>query len=95
MNRSIRRPWRAGLIVLPFALVTASASGGPLMLIGDAADDHGSPLVYKGLFEDVLGNVTNFGTGILAIGVAPDDARRRGRPGREERERPERSRRSA
>ena len=71
MNRSIRRPWWAGLIVLPFALVTASASGGPLMLIGDAADDHGSTEVYSGLFESVLANVTNFGNGILAVGVDP------------------------
>jgi hypothetical protein len=42
---------------------------GPVMLIGDAADDHGPPNVYAGLLQEVLSNAANGQTGILALGV--------------------------
>jgi hypothetical protein len=41
------------------------------MLVGDAADDHGPPNVYAGLLQQVLSNVSNGQTGILALGVDP------------------------
>ena len=41
---------RAGLYVLPAALLASGAAAqGPVMLVGDAADDHGAPNVYAGL----------------------------------------------
>jgi len=61
---------RAGLCALPAIVFASGASAqGPVMLIGDAADDHGAPNVYAGLLAEVLTNATNGQTGILALGV--------------------------
>ena len=44
---------------------------GPVILAGHDADDHGFEGVYAGLFDAILANVTNGGSGILSIGAQP------------------------
>ena len=61
---------RRGLVSVPAALGLASgAAAGPVLLVGDAADNHGAASVYAGLVHETLANVTNGQTGILALGV--------------------------
>ena len=43
--------------------------GGPLFLTGDDADDHGNTGIYADIFDEIMANVTNGQTGILAVGV--------------------------
>jgi hypothetical protein len=63
---------RASLSVLPAALVASGAAAqGPVMLVGDAADEHGAPNVYAGLLQQVISNSGNGQSGILALGVDP------------------------
>ncbi len=42
---------------------------GAIILTGDDADDHGNQATYALLFDQIMANVTNGKTGILAIGV--------------------------
>lgn len=56
-------------LVLMVLLSVSPASAGPIMLSGHDADDHGFQSVYAGLFNNLLSNVTNGGSGILAIGT--------------------------
>ena len=44
---------------------------GSVILTGDDADDHGNQATYAALFDNILSNVTNGGSGILAIGADP------------------------
>jgi cysteine-rich repeat protein len=60
----------AALFVLTLAAEAARA-GGPVMLAGHDADDHGFTSVYAGLFNSIYAAVTNGGSGILAIGANP------------------------
>ncbi|MHC4416240.1 MAG: FG-GAP repeat domain-containing protein [Planctomycetota bacterium] len=71
MKGMIDRHWIAGLLVLPSMVFIASAQAGPVMLVGDAADDHAAHSAYAGLLQHVLDNVTNLQSGILAVGVDP------------------------
>jgi len=57
------------VVALMVLLSVSPASAGPIMLAGHDADDHGFQSVYAGLFNDLLSNVTNGGSGILAIGT--------------------------
>lgn len=42
--------------------------GGPVILAGHDADDHGFETIYAGLFDEIYANTTNGGFGILSIG---------------------------
>lgn len=64
----MKRGWIAGLVVGLFA-ATQVASAGPVILAGHDADDHGFESVYASLFDSLLSNVTNGGSGILSIGA--------------------------
>ena len=44
--------------------------GGPVFLTGDDADDHGNEATYAGIFDQIMANVSNGQTGILAIGTS-------------------------
>ena len=61
------------MMAVALALFLVAWSGpalaGPVMLSGHDADDHGFQSVYAGLFNNLLSNVTNGGSGILAIGT--------------------------
>ena len=63
------------VLLVAAALFTIAAplpsQAGPLMLPGHGADDHGFETVYAGLFDELLANVTNGSSGILAIGADP------------------------
>ena len=73
MKRQIRRSLTAVVTALAPVLVAASAHAqGPVMLIGDAADDHGPENIYAGLLQQLLSNVSNGQSGILALGVDSD-----------------------
>jgi cysteine-rich repeat protein len=52
-------------------LAGAALAGGPVMLAGHDADDHGFAAVYADLFDSIYANVGNGGSGILAIGADP------------------------
>ncbi|MHC5005990.1 MAG: FG-GAP-like repeat-containing protein [Planctomycetota bacterium] len=70
MRSQILRLLRGSVCALPAIVFASGASAqGPVMLIGDAADDHGAPNVYAGLLAEVLSNASNGQTGILALGV--------------------------
>ena len=66
----MKRGWLAGLVAVALCGWTSVASaGGPVMLAGHDADDHGFEDVYADLFDALLADVTNGGSGILAIGA--------------------------
>jgi len=60
---------RAGCVAVPILTLASGGAAGPVLLIGDAADNHGPQDVYAGLVHQVITNVTNGQTGILALGV--------------------------
>ncbi len=53
------------------APIATSHAGGPVMLAGHDSDAPGFQGVYADLFDSILTNVTNGGSGILAIGADP------------------------
>jgi len=60
----------AALAVITSPLAThAQITCGPVILAGHDADDHGFELIYAGLFDALLTNMSNGGSGILAIGA--------------------------
>ncbi|TFH24133.1 MAG: hypothetical protein E4H03_04410 [Myxococcales bacterium] len=73
MLRSVVRGARVAGIVGVFlgAMTTPAIGGGPIVLSGHDADDHGFESQYVGLFDAILANATNGGSGILAIGADP------------------------
>lgn len=71
----MNRGWIAGVVAVVLCAWTQVASAGPVILAGHDADDHGFVSEYTGLFDALLANVTNGGSGILAIGaVEGEDA---------------------
>ncbi len=56
--------------VAPASAATAT-TGGPIILAGHDADDHGAVSVYAGLFNDLLSKVGVSGSGIVAVGADP------------------------
>ncbi len=69
MCRTAQQLLRAACASATIALLTSGAAAGPVLLIGDAADNHGPQNVYAGLVHEVFTNVTNGQEGILALGV--------------------------
>ena len=70
----MKRAWVAGLVAAVLCGWTTIASAGPVILAGHDADDHtgtsGTSFdAYVSLFNSLLTNVTNGGSGILAIGA--------------------------
>jgi hypothetical protein len=62
------------LLVAFVALVVLAANahaGGPVVLAGHDPDDHGFVIEYVQLFDEMLANVTNGGSGILSTGADP------------------------
>jgi len=63
---------------LSLSLVAAGAhaqlSCGPVILAGHDADDHGFHALYAGLFNELEANLSNGGSGILALGADPGSA---------------------
>jgi len=59
----------AGLVVGALFMGASAAWAGPVILAGHDPDDHGFDAIYAGLFDVLLANVTNGGSGILAIGA--------------------------
>jgi cysteine-rich repeat protein len=68
-SSTARRALLASATAAVIFAVPPTSSAGPLMLAGHDADDHGFEAVYAGLFDELLANVTNGNTGILAIGA--------------------------
>jgi hypothetical protein len=73
----MKRGWIAGLVAVMLCAWTQTASAGPVILAGHDADDHtgtsGTSFdAYVDLFNALLGDVTNLGSGILAIGADVD-----------------------
>ena len=80
ISRSVVR--RSGIVAITLMLISAmvvvaaparGASGGPVVLMGIDAEDggpgaHGPISVYEDVVTDILGNVTNGGSGILVFG---------------------------
>ena len=68
---------KVGLVVLALAAAAVMSpastayAGGPIILVGHDADDHGFTAPYTPLFDSVRTNVTNGGNNILAIGANP------------------------
>jgi hypothetical protein len=56
--------------------LAVTVTGGPIILAGHDADDHGFESIYAGLFNSLRSQATNGGTGILALGA--DEASRAG-----------------
>ena len=65
------RRWLTGLVVAVLCGWTSIASAGPVILAGHDTDSHGFTTVYDDLFKSLFDNVTNGGSGILAIGADP------------------------
>ena len=80
ISRSVVR--RSGIVAITMMLISAmvmvaaparGASGGPVVLMGIDAEDggpgaHGPISVYDDVVTDILGNVTNGGSGIIVFG---------------------------
>ncbi|MDP3703056.1 MAG: PEP-CTERM sorting domain-containing protein [Candidatus Omnitrophota bacterium] len=65
----MKRAWIAGLVAAALCGWTTIASAGPVILAGHDTDSHGFTTVYDDLFQELFDNVTNGGSGILAIGA--------------------------
>jgi len=65
----MKRSWIAGVAVAAMFGLSQAAWAGPVILAGHDPDDHGFESIYAGLFDALLTNVTNGGSGILAIGA--------------------------
>jgi len=52
----------------------AQTTCGPVLVMGLDADDHGPDTTFAGIYDQLLRNVTNGGSGILAIGLDPASA---------------------
>jgi hypothetical protein len=59
----------AAVIATTAGMLSASAAGGPVILAGHDADDDGFEAVYALLFDEVLADVDNGQSGILALGA--------------------------
>ncbi|MCH7729771.1 MAG: hypothetical protein IH991_25375 [Planctomycetes bacterium] len=55
--------------LLPLVLCASPAMAGSVFISGHDAEDHGSEAIYAGLYDNILSNVTNGGSGILSIGA--------------------------
>ena len=70
-SASLVRALRAVSLVCVLSNSTLAVAGGPVFLAGHDADDHGFTAVYADLFDSLYSNVTNGGSGILAVGADP------------------------
>ncbi len=75
MNQLLRKAGKkCRTLTLMALLLCASLTGGtawagPIVLFGHDADDHGKQSTYATFFDNILTNVTNSGSGIVAVGV--------------------------
>ena len=65
----MKRGWLVGVMVGAMLAFSQAAWAGPVTLAGHDADDHGFDSIYAGLFDAILSNVTNGGSGILSLGA--------------------------
>src|SRR3990167_1959359 len=64
-----------GVILATLLIFPQPLWAGPILLSGDDSDDHINPCtVFLPVFQSVLDNVTNGGSGILVLGVANENS---------------------